>query len=523
MPIIQAKSIGQQFDNGETIFSDLSFALTAKRTGLVGRNGCGKSLLLSLMTQEKSPSSGTLTVHGSIASYSQLPSSLLNSGMTIAEYLGVDLVLKALVEVESGSSDPQWFELAEGNWTLREELSDLLSTLGLPSELNFPCASLSGGQLAKLQLHQLFNLEVDVFLLDEPSNHLDAQGKQWLIEKMRTYDGQILLVSHDRSLLREMEQIWELNTLGLTQYGGNYDFYAEQKQQEVLAVERQVNSVVKQQKQLEVQAQKNREKAEQRASQGKAMRRSGDQPKILLDGMRDSAELSASNRKKNEQGRRELLQNKASALKARQEQLKSQSIYLAGEQGRSKRLVTMLEAVLPYGSDLPINLMVKGGEKLHLRASNGQGKSTLLKVLLGELELKSGQCRINTPVCYLDQHFGLLDLKMSLLETLSLQCKSLNLSEARTLLAGIGFRRDSVHRSVAQLSGGEKMKLAMLVVSHQPTKPLLLLDEPDNHLDLSSKQQLAEALKQYAGSFILVSHDQDFVQESGVSKYVDLI
>jgi ATPase subunit of ABC transporter with duplicated ATPase domains len=124
---------------------------------------------------------------------------------------------------------------------------------------------------------------------------------------------------------------------------------------------------------------------------------------------------------------------------------------------------------------------------------------------------------VNTPLYYLDQHFELLCPDLSLLDNLLKHCEGMIESTARTLLAGIGFRRDSVYRLVGQASGGEKMKLAMLIVSHQTSQPLLLLDEPDNHLDLDSKQILASALRDYVGPFILISHDQDFVAACDIS------
>jgi ATPase subunit of ABC transporter with duplicated ATPase domains len=153
--------------------------------------------------------------------------------------------------------------------------------------------------------------------------------------------------------------------------------------------------------------------------------------------------------------------------------------------------------------------------KLHLQGGNGSGKSTLLKVLLGNTKPSGGDWHMNTATYYLDQHFGLVDESLSVLDNIGLLCPGVQQSNARTLLAGIGFRRDDVHRLASYLSGGEKMKLSMLMVSHQSEQPLLLLDEPDNHLDLDSKRVLASALNHYQGAFVIVSHDREFVQECG--------
>ncbi|MGC9492473.1 ATP-binding cassette domain-containing protein [Vibrio genomosp. F10] len=516
-PLFQANKLSYRFDNGEILFDNISCTFTHHRVGLVGRNGVGKSILAALLVKDRAPSSGHVALHTTVASYSQLPSTLLQSDTTIAQYLKLDEIILALESIELGECGSDLFALVEGRWTAKLDLEQQLTTLGLPKDVHFPCHLLSGGQLARLRLWQLFNEHVGLLVLDEPSNHLDREGRQWLVEQISLYPGGILLISHDRQLLRHMDRIWELSTLGLTQYGGNFDFYVEQKHQESSAIDRQLTSVTKQQKHLEVQAQKNKEKSDQRAAKGNKTRMKGGMPKIVLNQLRSRATANVSNRMKNEGGRRELLQEKASLLQARQEQLKEQKVYLSDGVKRSKSLVSIVNGLLPFGFCEPIDLQISHGVKLHLQGGNGSGKSTLLKVLLGHAKYADGTWSINTPMMYLDQHFGLLNERLSLLDNVCLLCDGVQHSEARTLLAGIGFRRDDVHRLANKLSGGEKMKLSMLVVSHQTEHPLLLLDEPDNHLDLDSKILLSRALNRYQGAFVIVSHDEEFVQECGVN------
>ncbi|MGF1695382.1 ATP-binding cassette domain-containing protein [Vibrio lamellibrachiae] len=515
---IQANNLSYQFDNGETLFEGICCTLTHRRIGLIGRNGVGKSILASLLIKEREPSSGNVTLHTQVASYSQLPSSLLNGEITIAQYLNLDVVFTAIERIEQGECDADLFTIVGEQWLAKQDLEQQLVELGLPKDVHFPCQLLSGGQLARLRLWQLFRSDVGLLVLDEPSNHLDDEGRSWLIKKINQFLGHVLLISHDRQLLRQMERIWELSTLGLTQFGGSFDFYVEQKQQELFAVERQINSVAKQQKCLEVEAQKNREKFEQRAAKGNKERAKGGTPKVVLNQRRSKATAKVSNRIKNENGRRGLLQEKANGLLARQEQLKDQKMYLSDGTQRSKNLLSIVNGQLPFGNQGSINLQINSSMKMHLQGGNGIGKSTLLKAMLGNVERVGGQWNINTPMVYLDQHFGLMKGDSSALDNVCHYCQGMQQSDARTLLAGIGFRRDDVHRLVSQLSGGEKMKLAMLVVTHQIDQPLLLLDEPDNHLDLDSKITLSSALQQYQGAFVIVSHDDEFVQECGVNR-----
>jgi ATPase subunit of ABC transporter with duplicated ATPase domains len=522
MPILQAYNISHQFDNGEQLFQQLSCSMNKRRVGLVGRNGDGKSILASILAGETIPSSGTVTRPTSLATYYQQSSVLFSEDRSIVEFLGKDLVIDALKHIEMGDFSAKWFDLVDEDWDIEARLNQQLANMELPKDLHFPCAQLSGGQLARLQLWQLFEGEADVLILDEPSNHLDTTAKEWLIESIHAFDGAILLISHDRELLREMEEIWELSNLGLQVFGGNYDLYAEKKRVELQAVERQIASVDKQKIHLKEQAQRNREKMEQRASQGNKLRKEGCQSKMLLDKNKDKATARASNRNKNEQLRQAHLIEKEQMLKLKQDQHNSQKFYLASTQSSSRKVVSILAGLLPFGSTTQVTLQIFADDKVHLTGKNGCGKSTLLKILLGDLSLSHGELQVNTPLYYLDQHFGGIRPELSMLENLIQYCKGMIESDARTLLAGIGFRRNSVFRLGGMLSGGEKMKLVILIVSHQPTQPLLLLDEPDNHLDLESKILLAQALQAYRGGFILISHDNDFAAESGVSRQIEL-
>ncbi len=519
MPFLQAQNISYQFSNGDRLFHQLSCAMNVPRVGLVGRNGAGKSMLASILVGEERPESGNVLLPSSFALYRQQPS---NIACSVAEFLGKAQIIKALKQIELGDCSPHWFDVVGDEWDIEQKLCSLLNELGLPRDYQQSCGQLSGGQLARLQLWKLFTSHSKLLVLDEPSNHLDTQGRRWLIQAMRDFSGAIFLISHDRELLREVGEIWQLSDLGLKVFGGNYDFYKQQNDTERQALERQILSVEKQQKKLKQQAQCEREKAQQREAQGNRLRRDGSQPKLLLDGKKDKATAKASNRNKNVQLREGHLQKTEQALRAQYEQLKQQKLYLSDQGQRTHRQISIVEGVLPFVNPQSINIHIDTQEKIHLHGINGCGKSTLLKVIAGDLLLLEGQLVTSTPVKYLDQHFATVNPDKTMLDNVMNQCEGVLEADARILLAGIGFRRDSVFRLGKKLSGGEKMKLSMLIVSHQPNQPLLLLDEPDNHLDLDSKVLLADALKSYQGGFILVSHDQDFVAESGVVRQIEL-
>ena len=520
MPILQAHNLSYQLPAGDTLFHSVSVSMSCNRVGLVGRNGAGKSLLAAILTGERKPFGGMVNCDADIGIFRQQPSHLLASEATIAEFLGVAPVLDALSRITKGECTDYLFESVGEQWDLPAQLARELTALGLPSDPQAPCATLSGGQLAVLRLWQLFKGQHALLILDEPSNHLDRRARRWLQAQIQSTAAAVLLISHDRELLQGMAEIWELNQTGITVYGGNYAHYAAQKQLKEQALNRQIETLHKQQKQVQQQAQRSLEKAAQRASQGQKLR--GSQAKCLLDKQKDRATASATSRNKNIESRQKQLQQRASQLQSAQCLTQKQAIHLSTANAGNKKAITLLNGVLVFGSSQPVNLQVGEGDKLHLQGGNGSGKSTLLKTLTGRLPLQAGELHVNTPLCYLDQHFSSVLPTLSLLDNLLQQCPALSESDARTLLAGIGFRRDSVFNPAETISGGEKMKLAMLIVSHQPQQPFLLLDEPDNHLDLNAKILLAAALNRYQGGFILISHDTAFADEAGVKSAYQL-
>ncbi|RKF15778.1 ABC transporter ATP-binding protein [Alginatibacterium sediminis] len=523
MPVLTAHNLGYTFADGHRLFANLSFSITCKRIGVVGRNGCGKSLLAEILAQNIQPSTGSIVCANTSAIYQQQIESSLNTQLTIAQFLGLDDVLNALEQVANGNSESGLFELINERWLLKEQLSKQLEALGLPSNANTYCTALSGGQRSRLVLWCLFQRQSRLLILDEPSNHLDIQSKQWLLQQIQAYPGYIVLISHDRLLLRDMQAIWQLNELGITQYGGGYDFYQQQQTQQGIATQRQLTALDKQQAKLKAQTQKNKEVAEQKAAMGNRLRVKGGQSKLVLDGMRDKATANAAHRKKNDLSRKHKLELKIQNLRDQLENDVSQSIYFGHVEHHRGSLIEATNLVQTYGDTNPLSFVVKEHTKLHLRGPNASGKSSLLKYLIAHDSVANSSLRVNSTLCYLDQHFALIDNTLSLLETIQSSCPQVLQTQARILLAGIGFRADSVHRCASELSGGERMKLAMLIVSHQANNPVLLLDEPDNHLDLQSKLLLSKILEQHRGAFILVSHDHEFAQQSGVNQALDLV
>lgn len=547
-----------QLPDGHYLFPELNLTLSDGITGLIGRNGCGKSTLARLLTGDLKPGGGQIDYGGlyrdQIGYFSQFeelndPDEVephLNTCYCIADYLGVRAKLNALEKIEQGSCEPHWFEILSDDWLIRERLKHQLKTLNLPEDPFWPIHRLSGGQQTRLRLANLFN-HADayrVMILDEPSNHLDLSGRHWLSQQLEAFEGAVLMISHDFTLLNRVNRIWELDQNGITEYGGNLDLYQQEKQLQRAALMRERNDLQKQARKLKSEHQKNIEKAQQKAAKGNRLRKSGSQSKLILDAQKEKAgnHLGTLNRrltvrdKQLSDHREQLQQQLSEAVEIRipldgpvwdsaVEHTEKKQNKQQRTQGR-KTLASLVNYQLPSGMAQAITLQLSSTDRLYLKGDNGSGKSTLFKLLAGIMTenrptsyTPSHSTRFSShssSFIYLDQHFSRLDRNATLLGQLQYFDSSLAESQARTLLAGIGFRRDRVFLKVADLSGGEKMRLALLGISLRNQKSadqtFLLLDEPDNHLDLTSKQLLADSLSEYSGGFALISHDEAFVK-----------
>ncbi|WP_434361608.1 ATP-binding cassette domain-containing protein [Parasalinivibrio latis] len=527
MSCLYAHNLSVSFADGQSLFTGISFSLSKPITALIGDNGSGKSLLAKFLAG-KDPGTdcsvgGSVSVSEPVCYLPQINEDMLHSSScSIADYLGYSAKIEALARIASGSVKEEDFELVGNDWLIEEQLKSQLKQLCLPENYALPCSCLSGGQLARLQLFRIFRDAEGLLILDEPSNHLDAAGKQWLLEQMVSFAGHILIVSHDRELLTHVDEIMVLGNGNLSVYGGNYKTYAEQFAFEQAAKVRQLEHAVKSEKKLVRNHQDNESKAATRIKQGRKLSLSGSQSPILMGAMKRAAQGSAGARKAKFEKKRNEIQDKISDLKAKLPEDAQLKLTLGKVEKRINRILDINGLELPFppatDSKAKISFSLDYGDKLHLKGPNGCGKSSLLKTIAGIHQQYSGEIICRDRVCYLDQHFSLLSHQDSALDNLLRLCPKQSKTDLRTLLAGIGLKGERAFQSLNTLSGGEKMKVAMLAVSHQGSDSLLLLDEPDNHLDMKSKKHLSGLLSAYPGPFILVSHDSFFVDDSGITK-----
>ncbi|MGW6528912.1 ribosomal protection-like ABC-F family protein [Streptomyces venezuelae] len=511
------------------VLSDLSFTLTSGRTGLVAPNGSGKSTLLKLIAGELKPTSGSVTVSGTLG---HLPQSLpLTGTLTVAEVLGVAPVIRALNAVESGDVSEAHFTTIGDDWDIEERTRAQLDRLGLAGlDLERRLSTLSGGQIVTLGLAAQLLKRPDVLLLDEPTNNLDLEARHTLYAALESFTGCLLLVSHDRPLLDRMDRIAELGGDELRFYGGNFSAYEEAVRAEQEVAEKNVRNAEQELKREKREAQQARERADRRQSNAARNLKSAGLPRIFAGNMKRGAQESAGRAGQMHATRvsdaKTRLDEAGRALRDEQRI----SLELPGTQvpaGRNLFLGEGLQvrhdgrAVFAEGG---IDLTVRGPERIALTGPNGAGKTTLLRLITGDLAPDEGEVKRNDGrIAYLSQRLDLLDPERTVAENFAAAAPERPEAERMNLLARFLFRGPRAHLPVGVLSGGERLRATLAcVLCAEPAPQLLLLDEPTNNLDLVSAGQLESALDSYQGAFVVISHDERFLAEIGVNRRLRL-
>ncbi|MBN3003478.1 ABC-F family ATP-binding cassette domain-containing protein [Chromobacterium alkanivorans] len=509
--------------DGRVLFSQLNMVFHPQRIALVGRNGVGKTVLARLLAGELQPSAGRC-LRGGTAHYLAQRAGAPRGG-TAAGLAGLQAPLDALARIEAGGVDARDFELLAERWDLRQRLEREWRRCGLGHlRPETPAGALSGGEAARAALSGAMLSDADFLILDEPSNHLDRDQRQALIEQLSRWPRGLLLISHDRQLLARMERIVELSPQGLTGYGGAYDFYAEQKAGE----QARAQSLLEQRKQERLRGQRalreQQERQERRQARGDKRGREANQASILLDRQQQRSEASAGKLRRQQAAAREAL-DQAVREAARRAEDEAAVVVHALPQGRAlpRVAVALDEVELPFAPPATrrVHLSLGGGRRIGVVGANGCGKSTLLKVLAGQLRPLAGRARVPAGCAYLAQDLDGLDPGRGAIEQLLAANPAAGESRLRMLLAQLGLDAGLAARPCGLLSGGERLKAALARALYaDPPPPLLLLDEPSNHLDLPSLQALEAMLRNYRGGLLVVSHDDAFLDALGLDGWL---
>ncbi|MER7334010.1 MULTISPECIES: ribosomal protection-like ABC-F family protein [unclassified Micromonospora] len=511
------------------VFQDLSFTVPPGRTGLVAPNGAGKTTLLRVIAGDLTPTGGNVTVEGVLG---YLPQNLPLAGdLSVAEVLGIDATLAALRAIEAGDAAEEHFTTVGDDWDVEERSRAELDRLGLGDVgLDRRLRTLSGGQVVSLGLAAQLLRRPDVLLLDEPTNNLDIDARHRLYAVLEGWSGCLLVVSHDRVLLDRMDRVAELDRGEVRLFGGNFTAYEEASRVAREAAERTVRSAEQEVKREKREMQQARERADRRASNAARNLGNAGLARIVAGGLKRSAQESAGRAQQAHANRVSEAQTRLDEASRALRDDQALTLDLPDTTVPAGRTVVAGERMQVYHGDRAVfagdgaDLTIRGPERIALTGPNGAGKSTLLRLLQGDLEPDAGQVhRADGRVAYLSQRLDLLDLDRTVAENFAAYAPDRPQAERMNLLARFLFRGARAHLPVGVLSGGERLRATLACVLYaQPAPHLLLLDEPTNNLDLVSVGQLGSALTAYRGAFVVVSHDERFLTDIGVQRWLRL-
>ena len=528
--MIILQNISYTHPNKDLLFSNIHLTLkNHEKIALIGNNGSGKSTLLKLIAKELEPASGQLTIATEPYFVPQIVGQF--NHLTVAEALQIDTKLNALHEILNGNPDLENFDLLQEDWTIEERCMEALKHWQLSDlELYQKMETLSGGQKTKVFLAGISIHQPELILLDEPSNHLDSESRQLLYEFIQTTKSTLMVVSHDRKLLNLLDQVCELSKQGIKVYGGNYDFYKEQKEIEKKTLSQDIHS---KEKALRKAKEKEREIVERQQkldNRGKGKQEKSGVARIMMNTLKNNAENSTSKLKNvhaEKIGGISLdLQNLRSSLPDID---KMKFGFDNSALHKGKILITASNVNFSYNQQPlwidHLNFQITSGERIALKGKNGSGKTSLIKLILGDIEPQIGEIvRTDIKPIYIDQDYSLLDNDFTIYE----QAQHFNVSalpehEIKIRLNRFLFIKEDWDKSCQALSGGEKMRLLLCCLTIHSTSPdMILLDEPTNNLDIQNVEILTTALNEYQGTLIVVSHDQRFLEQINCERTMEL-
>lgn len=517
MIIFSMQQVTQHY-GAQTIFEKLNLEIQEKtRIGLIGRNGEGKTTLLKLIANVEQPSEGRVSWRKelTVGLLEQSPQLSEDKKIYAALYDSFEELVqlkKRMNRLEINMIEPQidldklleqygqlqaQFE-RQGGYEIDAKIHQVATGLQMVSLLDKSWQQLSGGERTKVGLAKILLEKPDLLLLDEPTNHLDFSAIDWLTAFVREYAGTVIIVSHDRYFLDEVTtDTYEIDQGELYTYAGNYSYFVKEKEERLLNEFQQYQDQQKKIKKMKETIKRLKEWANQ-----------ANPPNAGLHRRAKSMEKAL---------------NRIEALKKPTMDQKKMALQFDATERTGKNVFKLEQVGKIYGDQIlfeDVNLHIRYQDRLAIVGNNGTGKSTILKLLLGQIEPDAGkvQTGTNLSIGYLSQHTVEMNQRFTVIEEFR---DKINVTEgqARHLLAKFLFYGEDVFKQVRGLSGGEKMRLRWAQMMHLKHN-VLILDEPTNHLDIDSKEVLEEALSQFEGTIIAVSHDRYFLDHYFQTTYV---
>lgn len=493
--LITAHDLSFEFSNGHVLFQNFNFSLTSQITALVGPNGVGKTCLAQLLANELPPSQGTIHRHQPVTLFAQ---SQTPPNITVDEYL----------------------LQREEEWSFTRER--LLQSIDRQTS----CVLLSGGEWMRVRL--AFCLAEEFLILDEPTNNLDREGRDILLDFIKQHRGGVLLISHDRECLQLCEDVLELSNQGLSKFGGGWSAYLEARQHDREKLQDHLQTSKHHREAIIVDRQVQAERQDKRNRHGAVQAARGGMPKILIGARKRRAQISTGNIDVATFEKAEAAVQKAFAAFS---EVKIDPVMYAEFRGKKipnqKIVAEATNFNIKFNNWLfseNLNFVWQGSIRIALKGVNGSGKSTLLRVLQGEeLQTRGSLKHGALSTLFIDQACSTLDNDKTIFQNMRAVC-TLSETEIRNTLAKFLFTKENVFQHVATLSGGERLRAALaLGFLSTPNPELLILDEPTNNVDMHNIEFLESLIREFEGALIVISHDEIFLENCGIKKELKLL
>jgi ATPase subunit of ABC transporter with duplicated ATPase domains len=510
--------------NRDLLFADINLVINKQdKIALIGNNGAGKSTLLKILAGSLPPTSGHVKAASRPYYIPQLFGQYNN--YSVAQALRVEDKLKALKEILDGNVTDENMTLLGDDWAIEERCKEAFTHWKLDElDLSQKMGTLSGGQKTKVFLAGINIHRPEIVLLDEPSNHLDTFSRSILYHYIKSTNNTLVVVSHDRTLLNLLDNVYELSKRGITIYGGNYDFYAEQKMAESDALNQDLKSKEKALRKAKETEKESLERQQKLDARGKKKQEKAGLPTISMKTFKNNAEKSTSRMKGVHSEKVDSISLELNQLRKELPDVDKMKMGFDNSAlHKGKILVTAIEVNFGYNDQLlwkqALNFQITSGERIVIKGLNGSGKTTLIKMILGELKPRSGTMEsVAVKAIYIDQDYSLINNKLNVYEQAQ-QFNSGVLQEhdIKIRLNRFLFTKEYWDKPCKALSGGEKMRLMLcsLTISNQ-APDIIILDEPTNNLDIQNIEILTAAINEYKGTLIVISHDEYFLKQINI-------
>jgi ATPase subunit of ABC transporter with duplicated ATPase domains len=530
MGYLNAYDISYIHPDKEVLFKNLNLSLHGnQKAAIVGKNGIGKSIFLQILAKIKNPNNGVVETSTPPFYVPQHFGQFNN--LQIGEALQINDKLDALSQITGGNVNSKYFSALNEEWDIEEKCREAFNLWKIDHlSLNQQMNSISGGEKTKVFLAGIFIHKPEIILLDEPTNHLDTNSRKILYEYVSKKKHMLVIVSHDRVLLEMLNPIYELTRQKIITYGGNYTFYKESKAKHLQELHKNLKEKEKTLQMAKKTARKAIERKNRIDSRGEKKQK-GNIPPISMHQLKNKAERSASKLKGLHSDKIKTIQEDISEFRKDMPDIDEIKINFEDTSlYKGKVLFRAHDINFNYGYQNlwkdSFSLEIRSGDRLVIEGDNGCGKTTLIKIILGDLSPGIGSMQFtNCKGVYIDQEYSLIEDQFTVFD----QAQRFNDGampehEIKIRLSRFLFKSNSWSKSCNSLSGGEKMRLAiccLMIRQHAPD--LFALDEPTNNLDIPNIKILTSAISNYQGTLIVISHDKKFLEDIGINRKIQIL